>query len=785
MAFLDFVNCTALSQLVLHPTRFNNVLDLIFTSDILAVSAVSVIEGFGTSDHSALQFSLLGSEADISFPNSHQRNFRKMDTCLAKQLLSEIDWPILFGPANGDVNKLWSLFMEVLDGVFEAVVPMKLCRARPYCYPKAVRKLLAKKRLLYKRWRQSGAEVDKLAYHACSSECSMAIRAVLLQYEHDVLTSGSQSRFYAYIQQRRAARSGVAPLQYVHGPIAVADADKAAALQAQFSSVFTRDNGLVPQVADRTSGNNIEHFHISFEDVRKVLCKTPLNYGSTPDGIPCAVLRLLSFQLAEPLRIIFMASLGTGVVPECWKTAVITPIFKKGDPADPANYRPISVTASIARKFEQLFVSYLLWRLRRERLLSDQQYGALKGRSSEVQLLCCLNKWTHALDHGCSTDIIYFDLAKAFDTVSHIKLLHKLEFGYRVAGRMLQWIRAFLTGRTQQVKVGSAVSSPNPVLSGVPQGTVSGPILFLLYINDLPDVISSQVDLKMFVDDVKLSAPCTTVEDRAMLQANINEYFGWTIDWQLVVQCCKSASLTIGRAPPAAYTLDGDVLSAVCSMRDLGVLVDTSLDFKLHIAAVCQKGLAGLAVLFKCFVSKDLVALLNAYKAFVRPLLEYASVVWNPSLNRRSPLGCLSSVDKLESVQRLFTRRLFWRCGLPTSCSYLERLRFLNLEPLQLRRLKLDLSMTYKICNGLVFLQDGISAFFERSDLRVRGNCCRFRLPHCRTDVRSNFFSQRVVPAWNALPDHIVCCQSLCSFKQQLSTCHDLLFSFCTFDRNL
>ncbi len=157
--------------------------------------------------------------------------------------------------------------------------------------------------------------------------------------------------------------------------------------------------------------------------------------------------------------------------------------------------------------------------------------------------------------------------------------------------------------------------------------------------------------------------------------------------------------------------------------------------------------------------------MLHAYVVFVRPLLECASVVWNPALNRRSHSGCLPSTDKLESVQHLFTHRLFWCCGLPLGLSYLECLRFLGLEPLQLRRLKTDLCMVYKICNGLVYLESDPIAFFEPCDSCIRGHFCRFRIPHCRSDVRANFFSQHVLIPRNSLPDCVVSSSSLNMFK--------------------
>ncbi len=175
------------------------------------------------------------------------------------------------------------------------------------------------------------------------------------------------------------------------------------------------------------------------------------------------------------------------------------------------------------------------------------------------------------------------DFAKAFDTVSHPKLLHKLEHGYSISGQILQCIHAFLSDRTQQVKVGTAISEPHPVSSGVPQGTVTRSYLFLLYINDLPDHVDPVISLSMFVDDTKLDLQCDEPEECALLQANVDNFLGWSSDSQLIVQPSKSAVVSIGRALTPTYTLDGDVLATITSIHDLGVVIDSSLNFKLHI----------------------------------------------------------------------------------------------------------------------------------------------------------------------------------------------------------
>ncbi len=166
-------------------------------------------------------------------------------------------------------------------------------------------------------------------------------------------------------------------------------------------------------------------------------------------------------------------------------------------------------------------------------------------------------------------------------------------------------------------------------------------------------------------------------------------------------------------------------------------------------------------------------------------LSDHASTVWNPALCRRSSLGCKSSVDKIESVQRLFTHQLFSRCGLAIGSSYTERLDILSLEPLQLRRFKADLCMLYKMRHCLVHVSCDLGDLFSSADLRTRGHSCRLRSQYCRSDTRLNFFATGVVPIWNNLPESVATSPSYPSFKTRVSSCYDILISYCTFARNL
>ncbi len=785
MEFMSIVHTQGLVQTVLEPTRQHNILDLVLCSDELLVTDVRVEPGFGSSDHSSVVFQLLVNKQRSSNCTEHSqwiRDFRRLDEIAAKQLLSSINWKLVFCTCRS-VQQMWDAFKVVLEDVFDQTVPwMKLGRTKKFRYPRFISKLQAKKRRLYKVWKRLGSDCAKQAYRKCCRECAVAILLLQRKREERILTSGSRSRFYSYVNGKRSVRSGVAPLIASDGSTAVTEAQKAAVLGDQFCSVFTYDNGELPALQPKHSDSTFDDFVITRESVRKALCKLELKYGSDPEGIPSAALRILSYELAEPLAAIFKESLATGILPETWKTADIVPIFKKGSSGIPGNYRPVSITSSVCRVFERILAEHLMYYLRKHRLISDEQFGFLKRRSTELQLLLCVDAWTKSLDDDLSTDTVYIDLAKAFDTVCHRKLLNKLEFNFGICGTVLRWISSFLQGRLQRVKVGGSFSKYKSVLSSVPQGSVLGPLLFLLYVNDVGTAIPPEVGLKMFADDIKLFLSYRHAYERRVLQDSLRCLSVWCSDNQLVIQCLKCAVLTLGSSHTDSYEIDSQPVVLVDAMRDLGITVDAALSFRVHISNIVRKAYQSLSLLFKCFYTDNLPALLLAYTSYVRPTLEYASTVWSPALHRRSPLACLSSIDMLEAVQRYFTRRLLKRCKMP-EMPYPDRLNLLKLEALELRRLKFSMGMVYKILYGLVDLNAQDMFVFGTS--YTRGHSWKLKSPPFKKDVRQNSFAVAVVPIWNSLPESVVSSPSLPCFKMRLSKCNELLMKFCAFDRNM
>ena len=682
-------------------------------------------------------------------------NFKKGDYPALIHYCSTIDWDSIFHE-NSTVSSMWSVFKaNLLIGINRHVPPKKVGLVfKKVSYPHHIRKLIVKKKRLWKTAKRSG-NFDN--YKKLTEKYKTAVNDYNDLCENEIMSSGKVNDFYKYVKSKIKARSQIPPLLNENNIEISDDLNKAELFNAYFASVFTVDDGNLPDFTRNAIGN-LDTIPLSVNEVLSTLKNLPNKLSRTPDCLPAYLLRRIATGIAYPIYLIFKKSIATGLLPDDWKTALVCPIFKKGKNCKVSNYRPLSQTSYVCKSLEKIVRKAILGLFSPH--LSRFQHGFRSNRSTVSQMLECLSDWTTFLQQGCDTDVIYLDFAKAFDTVSHQKLIFKLET-YGITGNALRWISGFLSDRTQRVYIGSEVSSIIPVPSSVPQGTVLGPILFIIFIDDIVDCVPHS-NIKLFADDVKLYRRIVDVDlDTVSLQFDLDSIVDWSKKWQLRLSETKCQTLNISNRKnnvQSSYTIENHQLESVSSIRDLGYTVSNNLKFSTHCRLISSKALRTSALIFRVFRSKTFVTLLRAYKVYVRPIVESGTSVWNPHLCK--------DIDLIEKVQRYFTRRILKRCNIP-KMSYTERLDFLKLETLERRRVRTDLSLCYKIRNNLIDLD--FNQFFEIRDGITRGHSVKLKVKKSRINARKFFFANRVVNQWNSLTEEQVAARSFGAFKNNLT----------------
>lgn len=736
-------------QLVKCPTRGDNILDLILADDANFVSSVSIGTTFASSDHSILCAELCISTSDNVKSRTCWNN-GDYDYICACLLLC--DWRSLFSGLT--INDMYETFTSVCRDLIEVAVPVKWVGRGSQS--RDLKRALSEKRRLHSIHRQARTEVSLENFKAACNRVQSVVQSESSRYEGSLLTDPNIRKFYAYVNGR--LRTSHCHSVILEGGEPVSDVRRAELFSNQFNSVFITDNG-IPNVLQQRDFNSMLADVIFTEvnvtkAIRNLSCKT----SSGDDGLPSIFFKKCCAALVQPLKLIMQCSFETCEVPEVWRSAVVVPIYKsKGDRSDVSNYRPISLTSVACRVMESILKSYLVDHLISNNLISPAQHGFMTSRSTVTNMLHCINEWSSHVDQRGSVDVLYIDIAKAFDTVSHEKLMYKLE-KYGISGKFLSWIGAFLRDRTQRVKTGEQYSEYSRVSSGVPQGSVLGPILFLVYINDLTDVLRS-CSVSIFADDSKIYFKADNEEDVYRMQSDIDRVLLWCDRWQLSIAVTKCNILHIGRANRKnVFSMGETVIPSVGAVRDLGITVTENLSFTLHISNISKAAFARSNLLLRSFISREQTLLLKAFITYVRPLLEYGTPVWSPYL--------IGDIVKLERVQRSFTRQLAGMEGL----DYAERLERLGLESLELRRIRFDLVEAFKIIKGYSVLR--FADFFEfKAGDRTRGHRFQLRLKSVpRLESRKHFFANRVVSIWNGLPSAAVEAANVGQFKSLLST---------------
>ncbi|KAJ8969640.1 hypothetical protein NQ317_009573 [Molorchus minor] len=575
-------------------------------------------------------------------------------------------------------------------------------------------------------------------------------RSAKQTYQTSLLEKGPKAIF-KYTRSLLLSKISTPIIRKPNGTICDTNSDAAEILAQTFKDNYTQEvPSPLPQPNFSHNNDSLQIIQFTEQLVSEQIGNLKEDSAPGSDGITSSILKKCVSILSKPLAHIMQTSFDQSNLPSEWLTALVTPIYKKGDKLDPLNYRAISLVCIPAKLMERIIVKSLLPFLLDHRIIPDEQHGFVPGRSTTTNLLQSVNSWMQLIDNNEPVDILYLDFSKAFDKVSKRKLLFKLDI-HGIRGLLLRWIEAFLSNRLFKVRVGSSYSNWHEVLSGVPQGSVLGPILFLIYSSDLQHTISSSY--MSYADDNKLYG--NPITNHALLQADLLAVELWSNNWSLPLNSEKCTVLHIGKKNPnLPYQFSTGLLTSVDKQTDLGIIINSNLNWSEHITTVVKRANTQTYLLRKCFTNPSPSLFQRLYKTYIRPLLEYGVAIWSPHL--------VKDIMALEKVQRTATRMITSYQNL----SYEDRLTRLKLQHLTERRKRGDAIQTYRILHN-DFTVNLSNMFTLNNDHRLRGHSLKLTREHFSTTIRQNFLTNRVFYTWNLLPEEVVSAPSVNSFKNR------------------
>lgn len=753
-------------QHVRAPTRHRSdappsLLDVIITKDDSDVSNVKIEDPLGLSDHSIIQFQVEW-RLRVTQPITVKRLYRKVDWDQVLECAAALDWT---PTAITDPSALWLHIKELILELDRTFVPTKLFKPslRPIWFRRDVRRAFQKKRALFLDYARLPSHLTYSRYIQGRNRAETIKNRKKAEYENSIAcdAKNNKKRLFAYAKSftRLSTRSSV--IRLADGSLSNSPLQSATHFSKYFASTYRTDDLSPPPIVPACQ-EVMPPIEITPAMVSVILANLNPSKSPGPDGIHPSFLKMLAPLISKPLATLFSLSLSSGRVPDDWRRAVVTPLLKKGSPAEVSNYRPISLTSITCKVLERIVRDALTAHLRRQHLLHDAQHGFVTGRSCLTNLLSTLNMITQLMDNGEDVDMCFLDFSKAFDIVNHRIICAKLT-ALGVSPEVVGWVRSFLANRTFQVRIDDVVSDSAAVPSGVPQGSVIGPLLFLVMVNDLPN--EHRLFCRMFADDTKLGGRSDTVPS---IQLDLDRTADWTRRNCMHLNAAKSQHLHFGRnaCPNLVFPDPTGVpvpIPQAQSVKDLGILIDSSLSPTAQIDAAVTKSRGMLAFIKRTFKRLTPQLFIPLYSAMVRPHLEYCVQAWAPHLIR--------DIAKLEKVQEIATRCV----PALRHLSYPERLNSLKLFSLRRRRLRGDLIETFKILRGFISVDP--SEFFSLRESRdLRGHPLMLAKPRVNTSIRQNFFAVRVVNHWNKLPSEVVLAPSINSFKSQLDKAWSSLF---------
>ena len=769
--YSPFVRCISdhfLKQHITEPTRpqSNAILDLVFTTIDTNIQDISITECFGSSDHSIIRFCLQFQFIDtLTRPaQPPKRDYNKAKWNVFNDFIQNYDWESVF--THEDVDTTWLKFKAALSSALDVSVPHRKRKSWAIKSSPKIRTALRYMRRCNQQFKilKNNEALLKLV-HAKENLQNLINQQVEFFEKHLINSSRVNPKAYwSYVNGKLKKDTNML------NSIKLGDRTVEDPLQiAEIFNDYFYDNlnhnmpyGDLSVIVGDTDGSAsvLDNININFKVVLEVIKQLPNKYSEDREGFSYVVLKNGGDVLIQQLTRLFKLSFELGKLPQDWKCSMIFPIKKKSSSKTVEDFRPISITSCLCRTFERIIRSSIINFLSRNTLIYDSQHGFLQHKSTTSALLSYANTLSIALDSGSCVDCAYFDFSKAFDRVRHDYLIYKLKKN-GISGSLIKWIIDYLSNRTQAVKVKGHISSERRVTSGVIQGSVLGPLLFIIFVNDVDDVVTNCSLLK-YADDIRIyrcfkSDNKSQLENSKLFQKDIGALSAWSTKWDLKFNISKCCVLHFGRANNLAeYKMNNCSIPKKEKERDLGILFSTKFKFDEHMLLIAKKANKQLGIITKVFSKRRPETIISLYKTFVRPHLEYNSSIWSPHTIKNEKI--------IEKVQKRMCNIIY---GKRSSASYQEKLKQAGLLSLKARRLKHDLILVYKMKNNLmdVNFED---FFHENPYKKTRGNIFKLLVPKSKSKIRQNFFTSSIIKHWNLLKSSDINVRRINIFKKNV-----------------
>lgn len=776
----NILDLYGLKQLITEPTRITQntrtLIDLCITNTPEKVTC-SGVRHVSISDHS-LVFMCRKSRFDRRSTRIIEiRSFKKFNENKFLEDISQMPWAKI--NTSNDVNEMWKQWKEMFMSCVDAHAPIRhkrIGKQKPSWLTSEITQKLHNRDYLKKKAISSGDNYAWSQYKKARNHTNNALRRAKREYfTHNLTKFEKDQRKTWSLLNELTSRKGnknsiVKELKYNDKNIT-----SPSEIAKTFNEYFTEVGAVLADSIHPTSIGpesylepTDKRFSIkppTTETVVKLLESLNERKAIGLDKIPSRLLKVAAVVIAPSLTTIFSRSIATSTFPEEWKLAKVTPIYKKGERKDPSNYRPISVIPVISKIFEKIVYDQLYDYLNKYDILAVNQSGFRNLHSTVTALIEATDKWSLELDQGRFNGIVFIDLQKAFDTIDHTILIAKLN-NYGIDNKSLKWFSSYLSQRSQQCSINGALSSPCEVSLGIPQGSNLGPLLFLIYINDLPNCLSEATP-RMFADDTSISVASDSISElELILNKELEKIHGWLTANRLSLNVAKTEFMVM--ASRQKLTAHGDLsinlqinnqnIKNVEKAKTLGITIDKNLNWSAHVKELTSKISSAINVLKRSRPYLTTQSAIQVYNALILPHFDYCSQVWDG-------LG-VTLTNRLQKLQNRAARAI-------TRSNYDIRskdiLKDLNWSTLNIRRKKQKAILMYKTMNGLTprYLQE---MFTKNENIyNLRNNEQALKLPKPKTDYMRRSFVYTGAKLWNELPLNIKESTTIHSFKKAIN----------------